>query len=200
MHDFGVIGLMKYDFLTLLLVNMAAGMFILSLFFARGVGGEIRTTWAPPFAISGLAALGGGTFIAFAWPLPDVYNMIFGEMSVFYGLLMLGAALAVAKHYDLLGLGVFAIFAGAAALLIGVRILHLYALLQAGEAGGLKITAQPYLSAAGFMLSGAAGILAGLALATRLAALRILTSICFLLAAGLWALTGYMAYWMHMQS
>jgi putative membrane protein len=119
-------------------------------------------------------------------------------MSVFYGLLMLGAALAVAKHYDLLGLGVFAIFAGAAAVLIGVRILHLYALLQAGDAGGLKITAQPYLSSAGFILSGAGGVLAGLALATRLSLLRILTSICFLLAAGIWALTGYMAYWVHM--
>ena len=186
MHDFGMIGLIKYDFLTLLLVNMAAGMFILSLFFMRGVSGEIRTTWAPPFAISGLAALGGGTFITFAWPLPGVYNMIFGEMSVFYGLLMLGAALAVAKHYDLLGLGVFAIFAGAAAVLIGVRIWE------------LGLTAKPMVSAAGFVLSGAGGVFAGLALASRLTVLRILTSFCFLLAAGIWALTGYMSYWMHM--
>lgn len=188
MCGFGIIGsVIRYDFLTLLLVNMAAGMFILSLFLMRGAGGEIRTTWAPPFAISGLAALGGGTFITFAWPLPGVYNIIFGEMSIFYGLLLLGAALAVARHYDLLGIGVFAIFAGAAAVLIGVRILD------------LGLTAKPMLSAAGFILSGAGGVFAGLALALRVTLLRILTSICFLLAAGIWALTGYMAYWMHMQ-
>ena len=188
MCDFGILaaGYFMYDFLTMLLVNMTAGMFLLSLFFIRDEAAEIRTTWVPPFAMSGLVATAGGAFITFAWPLPGAMNMAFGEMSIFYGILMLGASLAVAKHYNMLGVGVYAMFAGAAAVVIGARVWNMW------------LTAQPMLSSAGFILSGAGGIFAGAALATRARPLRILTAICFFGAACIWGLTGYLSYWMHM--
>jgi putative membrane protein len=116
------------------------------------------------------------------------YNSAFGEMSVLLGVLWLGLALALAKKWELLPLAIFALFAGAAAALLGIRILD------------LGLTAKPPLSAAGFILCGICGIFSPLVVwQNSNRGLRLIGTLVLFAASGIWALTGYLAYWMHMQ-
>jgi putative membrane protein len=176
------------DYVTLLLINMSAGLFLLGCFVWRDLDTpEDVGLWVPAFAICGLVAAIGGFAITFTWPLPKPYNSAFGEMSVLFGVLFLGLALALSRRWGLLPLAIYAVFAGAAAALLGVRIIH------------LGLTAQPALSGIGFILSGACGIFSPLVVWLRgKKELRILGALVLFAASAIWALTGYLAYWLHM--
>ena len=176
------------DYVTLMLINMAGGLATLALFLWKDPEGEDRKMWAPAFGISGLVAVVCGFAMVFTWPLPKPYNIPFGEMSVFLGILFLGASWAVAKGWNLLPLGIYSFFAGIAAVLLGIRIID------------LSLTQSPALAGAGFILTGLSGVLAGLVLRlhNKIKWLRIIGATVLLIAAAIWALIGYMAYWMHM--
>jgi len=182
------------DYVTLLLVNMAAGYFVLADFVFRGMDAEDQKPWVPAFAIVGLVAAVFGTHMAWTWPLPGSYNSAYGEMSVLLGVLFLGGALALARRAPGAGdgsglhaLGIYAFFAGLAAILLGVRIIH------------LGMTNAPMLSGIGFILSGAAGVLVCPGLAVRRCGFCRFLGALLLAGAGLiWAFTAYMAIWMHM--
>jgi putative membrane protein len=179
---------MMIDYLTLMLINMAAGLFLLGCFVWRDLDTpEDIGRWVPAFAICGLVAAMGGFAITFTWPLPKPYSMAYGEMSVLFGMLLLGLALALSKRWGLLPLAIYAVFAGIAAALLGVRILD------------LGLTTKPALSAAGFILCGLCGIFSPLAVWQRdNKGLRIIGSLVLFAASAIWAWTGYFAYWMHM--
>ncbi len=179
---------MMIDYLTLLLINMAAGLFLLGCFVWRDLDTpEDIGHWVPAFAISGLVAAIGGFAITFTWPLPKPYNMAYGEMSVLLGVLLLGLALAISKRWELLPLAIYAVFAGAAAALLGVRIIN------------LGLTNEPILSGGGFILSGICGIFSPLvAWQNDKKGLRILGAIVLFAASAIWTWTGFLAYWMHM--
>jgi len=179
---------MMIDYLTLMLINMAAGLFLLGCFVWRDLDTPEDTGhWVPAFAICGLIAAIGGFAITFTWPLPKPYSSAFGEMSVLLGVLFLGLALALAKKWELLPLAIYAVFAGAAATLLGVRIID------------LGLTAKPALSAAGFILCGVCGIFSPLVVwQNDKKGLRIIGSLVLFAASAIWALTGYLAYWAHM--
>jgi len=175
------------DYVTLMLLNMTAGLVILACFLWSDIAKEYRQRWAPAFAIPGLVATVCGFVMTFTWPLPQPYNIMFGEMSVLMGLLFLGAAWSLAKGWNLLPLGIYALLAGAAAVLLGIRIID------------LQLTAKPMMSGAGFILTGLCGVLTLPALVfVKQVWLRRLGSLMLLTAAAIWALTGYMAYWMHL--
>jgi len=130
----------------------------------------------------------GGFAMTFTSPIPKPYSMAFGEMSVLLGVLFLGAAWALAQGWSLLPLGVYAFFSGLAAVLIGVRIIH------------LSLTLAPLMSGGGFILTGLGGVCAGVVLWRReVNALRVVGGLVMLAAASIWALTGGMAYWSHMK-
>jgi putative membrane protein len=179
---------MMIDYLTLMLVNMAAGLFLLGCFVWRDLNTpEDTSRWVPAFAICGLVAAIGGFAITFTWPLPKPYNSAYGEMSVLFGVLLLGLALALAKRWELLPLSIYAVFAGAAAVLLGARIID------------LGLTAKPALSGVGFILSGVCGIFSPLVVwQNDKKSLRIIGSLVLFAASAIWASTGYLAYWMHM--
>jgi putative membrane protein len=110
-------------------------------------------------------------------------------MSVLFGVLFAGAALALWKGLNLLPLGFYALFAGLASVVIGVRFIDL----------GLSQT--PILSGAGFILTGLGGIFALPVLYLRgNRALRTAGAIVLLAATAVWSLTGYGALWAHMES
>lgn len=179
--------LIKYDYVTLMLINMTGGLVILAWFVLRGLGQEDRKHWAPAFGLSGAIAAVTGFVMIFTWPLPNPYNIPYGEMSVLLGLLFLAAAWALARGWGLMPIALYAIFAGAAAILIGVRVIQ------------LELTQEPHLSGLGFILTGAAGVLAALMLRFRRSAwLRVPAAILLLAAASIWAWTGYTAYWWHL--
>jgi putative membrane protein len=179
---------MMIDYLTLMLINMSAGLFLLGCFVWRDLHtSEDVGRWVPAFAIAGLVAATGGFAITFTWPLPKPYSMAFGEMSVLFGVLLLGLALALTKRWGLLPLAIYAVFAGAAAALLGVRIIE------------QKLTAMPMLSGIGFILSGACGIFSPLAVWQKhIKELRIIGAIVLFAASAIWTWTGCLAYWLHM--
>lgn len=179
---------MFIDYLTLLLVNMAAGFALLAWFVATDFGTPDGRRWVPAFAVVGLVAVVFGTHLAMTWPLPGVYNSPFGELSVLFGALFLGLALALAFGWSLLPLAGYAFFAGLAAIVFGARIFDLH------------YTMNPLVTGASFILSGVAGVLAPLMFTRWMGhrLVRYLAALVLLGAAGLWALTGYMSIWAHL--
>ena len=179
---------MFIDYLTLMLVNMAAGFVLLACFLIWELGTPENKGWAPVFGITGLVASISGFAMSFTWPLPKPYNPAFGEMSVLFGVLFLGAAWSLSKGWDLTPLGIYALLAGIAAVIVGVRIIH------------LGLTASPIMSGVGFILSGLAGVMAWVILRMRkVMVLRIFAAFLLLVTAGIWAMTGYGAYWQHLK-
>lgn len=177
------------DFLTLMLISMAAGLVVLAWYLMKGLDDVDQARWAPAFAVPGFIALVNGLRISWLWPLPGSYNVAFGDTSVLFGILLLGAAWSLAAKRDLMPHAVYAFFAGLASVLVGVRIIV------------LQMTAMPVLSALGFLLTGAAGVFAGVAIHYRSSRLvRAVGALTLLGAAGIWALTGYMGYWAHLES
>ena len=178
---------MFVDYLTLMLVNLVAGLFLLAYYVWRGLEDSDQKRWVPAFSIVGMLALVTGLPMIWNWPLPNSHNIAFGEMSVFFGALFLGAALALAKEWNLSILGVYAFFAGAAAVTVGARILN------------LGMTKEPLLSSIGFILAGLGGMFAAATLCLRAnRVLRVLGAVALVLAALIFAFTGYGAYWDHL--
>ncbi len=176
---------MFIDYISLMLINMAAGLLVLAWFYVRGLGKDDLRPWAAPFAATGLVALIGGLHMTFTWPVIGPYNSLFGEMSVLFGAVYLAAALALGMGWSLRPVSVYAFVAGLAAVLLGVRIIH------------LNLTAMPVLSGVGFILTGAAGLLLGFVVCVKSPPLRMFAAVVVLAAAAVWALTAGMAYWMH---
>ena len=175
------------DYVTLMLINMTAAFALLGCYVWQGLDTEYRQNWAPVFAICGFVAAVCGFVMIFTWPLPQPYNIAFGEMSVLFGILLLGTALTLGKGWELMPLAIFGVFAGAAALLIGTRIIE------------LGLTKNPILSGIGFILSGSAGIFAPIVVwQEEQKGLRVVTALALFAISGIWAWIGYLAYWSHM--
>ncbi len=180
---------MFIDYVTLLLVNMMSGLLILAAYLVKGITSPDQKMWSPAFAMPGLVAVIGGFHMAFAWPLPGAYSGIYSETSVLLGILFLGASASLFKEWNLIPVAIYAIFAGIAAVLIGVRIID------------LGMTVHPLMSGIGFILTGLGGVFAALVLHLKhLAVLRYAAAAVLLLAIAIWGLTAYTAYWMHMES
>lgn len=178
---------MFINYITLMLINMVAGLFLLAYFVYQGLGDTNQKRWIPGFGMTGAIALTTGLHMIFTWPVPGSFNIAYGEMSVLFGILFIGASLALAQDWDLLTVAIYGFFAGLAAVVIGVRIIN------------LGLTRQPLLSGIGFILTGLSGICAAPALYLRTnRTLRLVGAAVLIAAALIWALTGYMAYWGHL--
>jgi putative membrane protein len=182
-------GKMFIDYVEMMLINMVGGLFILAAYLVKGFDDPHQKRWAPAFAMPGFVGLITGLYIIFTWPLPGSYNAPYGELSVLLGVLFLGAAWALAKEWDLLMLGIYAFFAGVAAIIVGIRIIS------------LKMTLMPVLSGIGFMLTGFGGVCACLVLSLRRnRSLRLIGALVIAAAALIWASIGYMEIWGHLAS
>lgn len=177
------------DYLTLLLINMTAGYCLLSSYVYWGLDDPLNKRWVPGFAIVGFIALIFGAHMTLTWPLIGQYNSAYGEMSVFFGVIFLGAALTIARGWSLLTVAIFAFYAGAAAVLLGLRIMS------------LGLTRTPALAGIGFILSGLAGVFAAPTFRWLRQNRPFRTLAAFVLgaAAVIWAIIGYLAYWGHME-
>ncbi len=176
------------DYVTLLLTNMVSGLVVLAFFLWWGLGRAETRHWAPAFGVSGLVATVAGLAMTFTEPIPKPFSSAYGEMSVLLGVLFLGAAWALARGWSLLPLGIYAFFAGSAAILVGIRFLD------------LSLTPIPLLPGAGFILTGLGGICAGAVLWKQdTKALCLAGALVMLAAASLWAATAGMAYWAHLK-
>jgi putative membrane protein len=178
---------MFIDYITLMLINMVAGLFILAYYVYSGLDGADQKRWIPGFGMTGAIALTTGLHMIFTWPVPGSFNIAFGEMSVLLGIVFIGASVALAQNWELVTVTIYAFFAGVAAILVGLRIIT------------LGVTTQPILSGLGFILSGFGGVCATPALLLRTnRTLRLIGTIVLVAAALIWALTACVTYWGHL--
>jgi putative membrane protein len=177
------------NYITLMLINMVAGLVILAGFVYSGLDRTNPKRWIPGFGITGAIALTTGLHMIWYWPIRGSYNIAYGEMTVLFGALFVGACLALAFGWDLLTIAIYGFFAGVAAILIGIRVID------------LELTRRPFISGLGFILTGLGGVFAAPALYWQTNRLFRLTGVAILgIAALIWAFTGYMAYWGHLES
>lgn len=177
---------MIIDTLAPILVNLTAGLVLLAcwIFFDATTSHERR--WVPGFAMSGLVALLLGLHMTLTWPLPGSLNALFGETSLFFGVLLLGLAFVAATGMGLLPIAIYAAVAGLAAVLSGVQVIN------------LSLTSHPALFGAALISLGAAGLLSLPMLRFQsFPAFRIFGAAGFLIAAILWGVSAYTAYWHH---
>jgi putative membrane protein len=177
---------MFIDYLTLMLINLAAGLFIMAVFVVWFLNGD-RKKVVPGLLVTGFVSFVTGLHETLTWPIIGSYNIPFGEMSVFFGVLFFAVGIAILKDWDFLSLGIYAVFAGAASIVLGIRIF------------ALKMTTEPLLSMAGFVLTGLLGVLALPAYVLRKSVVvRILAALGLVGASAIWAILGYLAYWAHL--
>lgn len=179
---------MFIDYITLMLINMVAGLVLLADFVYRGLDGANLKRWIPGFGLVGAIALVTGLHMVFTWPVPGSFNISFGETTVLFGGLYLATAIAIAQGWDLLSLAVYAFFAGLTSVVVGARIISL------GQ------TQQPLVAGLGFILTGLGGVLAAPTLVYLRSnkSWRIFGAIVLLAAALVWAFVGFLAYWGHL--
>jgi putative membrane protein len=180
---------MFIDYITLMLINMVAGLFILAFYVYRGLDDSNQKRWIPGFGMTGGIALATGLHMIWTWPIPGSFNIAFGETTVLFGILFITTAIALAQGWDLLTLAIYAFFAGLASIVIGLRILN------------LGLTQQPLLSGIGFILTGLGGVCAAPTLYLRTnKTWRLLGALVLVVAALIWVATGYPAYWNHLET
>jgi putative membrane protein len=129
-----------------------------------------------------------GLRITFTWPLPGVYNVAFGELSVLFGGLFIAAGVLIATGASLLPLGIYAFLAGLVAIVTGARVL------------ALGLTAAPLLTTFGFVATGLCGLLFFPSFNLRHNRLLKGLFVALLAISGvLWAYVGCLGYWGHLK-
>src|ERR687893_739907 len=103
---------MFIDYLTLMLLNLAAGLALLAAYVYFGLGSSNQTRWIPGFGVVGAIALVTGLHMTFTWPIIGSFNIAFGETTVLFGILFIGTSLTLAMGWELFTLGIYGFFAG----------------------------------------------------------------------------------------
>lgn len=176
------------DYLTLMLVNTAAGFLTVAAFLVWGLGAPDIRGWAAPLATVGLIALLTGLHLIFVWPLPGPYNILFGELTVLMAAALLGLALSAGLGWSLAPMSLYVALAGLTAIWLGARVI------------GQGLTAAPTLSGIGFILSGGGAVLVAIVLYLRdQRPLAMVAAVALTLGALIWLLVAFGAYRMHIQ-
>jgi putative membrane protein len=178
---------MFIDYITLMLVNLAAGLTLLAAYVYFGLDGKNQKRWVPGFGVVGAIALVTGFHMVLTWPVTGSFNIAFGETTVLFGILFTATSLALAMGWELFTLGIYGFFAGLVSFLIGCRIIN------------LGLTLMPMLAGSGFILVGLGGIFSTLTLyLTTNRLLRTIGSVVLMVAALIFAFIGLSAYWIHL--
>lgn len=181
---------MFIDYLTMVMINMVAGTFLLAYYLWKGMDDADQRPYAAAFFGVGLLSLVTGLHLSFNWPLPGAYNVGYGDTTTLFGVVFLATSIAIWQGWSLLPVSIYAFFAGIDAVIVGIRIFS------------LGLTKEPLLSAVGFILAG----LGGLGAAPYFLwfkgnkTVRMLGALLLLATAVLWAVTFYNALWGHMET
>ena len=178
---------MFIDYITLMLINLAAGLVLLAAYVYFGLDQPNQKRWIPGFGVVGAIALVTGLHMTFTWPVIGSFNIAFGETTVLFGILFAGTSLALSMGWELLTLGIYGFFAGLVSLLIGLRFIN------------LGLTPIPLLVGTGFILVGLGGIFSAPTLYLKKNRfLRTIGCIVLIVAALIFAYIGLSSYWAHL--
>ena len=178
---------MYINYLSLMLINLAAGLSLLAAYVYFGLDGKNQKRWIPGFGVVGAIALITGLHMTLTWPIIGSFNIAYGETSVLFGILFAGTSLSLAMGWELVTLGIYGFFAGLLSFLTGIRIIN------------LGLTPIPVPVGMGFILVGLGGIFSAPTLylkAPRL--LRTIGAIVLIVAALFFTFVGLSAYWVHL--
>jgi putative membrane protein len=178
---------MFIDYITLMLINLAAGLTLLATYVYFGLDEPNQKRWIPGFGVAGAIALVTGLHMTLTWPVIGSFNIAFGETSVLFGILLIGTSVALAMGWELLTLSIYGFFTGLVSLLIGARIIN------------LGLTLMPLRAGAAFLLVGLGGVFSAPTLyfkKNRL--LRTIGAIVLIVAALIFLSIGLESYWSHL--
>ncbi len=177
---------MFVDYLTLVMLNLVAGLGILAYYVATGL--KPNKGIAAGFGVVGLLNTVLGLHMSLTWPLPSSYNILFGEPTTLFGLVFLAAAIAIAKEWDLYPTSLFAFFAGVNSLVAGYVIIV------------NELTREPLMSGLVFILTGLMGVLAPFGLKWKdNRTLRYLALALIIIVLLLWLFTWYKSLLGHVE-
>lgn len=180
---------MFIDYITLMLINLVAGLVLLAAYVYFGLDEPNQKRWIPGFGVVGAIALVTGLHMTFTWPVIGSFNIAYGETSVLFGILFVGTSLALATGWELLTLSIYGFFAGLVSLLIGFRFIN------------LGLTPFPLRVGIAFILVGLGGVFSVPTLylkKNRL--LRTIGAVALILAALIFTHIGLDAYWPHLDT
>ena len=179
---------MFIDFLTLVMINLVADSVILAYYLWKGIDEPNQRPYAAAFGVVGLLGTITGLQLSFTWPLPGAFNVGYGDAATLFGLVFLGTALALSQGWDLLPVSIYAFFAGADAIIVGIRL------------WALGMGQEPAIAGIGFILSGLGGLFAApfFMWFKNNKMMRYLAIAVILIAAAIWAVTFYQSLWAHM--
>jgi putative membrane protein len=180
---------MFIDYLTMIMINLVAGSFLLAYYLWRGMDDADQRPYAAAFFGVGLLSLVAGLHLSFNWPLPGSYNVAYGDTTTLFGVVFLATAIALWQGWSLTPVAIYAFFAGIDAVIVGARILN------------LGLTKEPLVSAVGFIFAGLGGIGAApfFLFFQKNRMVRMLGALMMLGVAVLWAVAFYNALWGHME-
>lgn len=181
---------MFIDYLTLVLINVVAGLVMLAYYLWKGIDQEDQKPWAAGFFFVGLLSFLTGLHISFTWPLPGAYNVAFGDTTTLFGMTFLIASVGLWKGWNLIPASLFGFFAGMDSLIYGLRIYS------------LQITQAPLISSLGFIFAGLAGIFSApfMLWFKNNKAVRVIVILLALAAAAILFATFVGSAWDHMDS
>jgi putative membrane protein len=181
---------MFIDYLTLIMINVVAGLFILAWFLWKGLDAEDKKPWAAAFFGVGLISFITGLHISFNWPLPGSFNIVFGDTTTLFGLTYLVTAIALWKGWDLFPASLVGLFSGIPALIYGLRIMN------------MNLTQSPIISGLGFILAGLSAVLSApfLLWFKNNKTVRVLGILFVLAASAIWFVEFAGASWAHIET
>lgn len=178
------------DYLTIMLVDLAAGLFILTLFLWKLNKPKEYSKYTVGFLMTGFLGLITALPMVLMWPLPGSYNIAFGEPMLFFSIILLAIGFAIEKHWALDSIVIFGVLGSIMAIVVGAQIYN------------LGMTSSPFFAMGGYVLTGLGGLFAAPLLyypkSRGYKGLLILVTIIFVLAAILWLYIGYSAYIAHL--
>lgn len=177
------------DYLTIMLIDLAAGLLVLTLFLWKLSKPKEYSRYTIGFFMTGFLGLITALPMVLMWPLPGSYNIAFGEPMLFFSVILLAIGFAIEKHWAFDSIVVFGVLGAIMSIVIGVQIYN------------LGMTNSPFAAMGGYVLTGLGGLIAApLLYHPKNKGLLVTATVLFVLAALLWLYIGYSAYFVHLAS
>jgi putative membrane protein len=178
---------MFIDYLSLLLVDIGAGLAGLAHYLYRAPAEGHRRGWAAGFFVAGLLGILLSLPMELTWPLPSSFNIAYGDAALYLSMAFIGAAITLTFEWEPLVPALYGLFGAIYGIILGIRLWTLH------------MGADPALAGIGYIVTGLGGIFTVPALVYRNQRMwAYIAAVLLAIAALIWLVTGYEAGWAHL--